>query len=123
MQKAVISPPTKPTVDKGKGRARDPEPVHPIAEPLEKPPTAAVPASSSSDAFVSVVGDLHLYDRATGLFMIQEAGVTASIHKTAEGFWLLVEGAKGPWVSQGIDSETSFSEVSLDARGHNFDCN
>ena len=95
---------------KGKGRAYSEEPAD-IATPVEKPPTAEAPASTSDSAVVAVKGDLHLYDRATGFFMIQEKDVAASIHKVDSGYWLLVEGEKGPWVSMGLDTETNFSEV------------
>lgn len=111
MQKAVITPSRPSAAFKGKGRAYSEEPPE-IATAVEKPPTTAAPASTSDSALVSVKGDLHLYDRATGFFMIQEKDVQASIHKTDAGHWLLVEGEKGPWVSMGLDTETNFSEVS-----------
>lgn len=44
--------------------------------------------------------------------MIQEKDVEATVHKTAEGHWLLVEGQNGTWVSMSLDAETNFSEVS-----------
>ncbi|KAM0791670.1 hypothetical protein ACM66B_000470 [Microbotryomycetes sp. NB124-2] len=102
-RKAVITP--------AKGKAKETSrPIDDIAAPVEKPPTSAAPVGTSGAAYLTEKADLHLYDRATGFFMLQEKDVTASIHRTNEGYWLLVEGAKGPWVSQSVDSETSFSE-------------
>lgn len=134
MQKAVITPRTPASALKGKGktpqrdaRAFSPGPESPpatqggasddIATALERPPTQAAPASTAvgNSTFVTVRGDLHLYDRVTGFFMLQEKDVKAGLHRVTDGeggHWLLVEGAAGPWVSQKIDGETSFSEVS-----------
>ncbi|KAK4049731.1 Vacuolar import and degradation protein 27 [Microbotryomycetes sp. JL221] len=93
--KAVITP----AKSRGKGKAPQQRTIEDdIAAPVEKPPTTAAPADTGSTAaFLTVTADLHLYDRATGFFMLQEKDVIASIHRTKGGYWLLVEGAKGPW--------------------------
>lgn len=121
---------TAATKGKGKGKAA-PVPVEDaIAPPMPRPPVPAAPApSASSDApapVITVLASLHLYDRATGLFMLQDDFVKASLYKlgpasTAKGYWLVVESASAPqgegkdkkdeaadvWVSQAITAETT----------------
>lgn len=132
LQKAVITPSKAQTprpsatasasasARKGKAREREfsPGPEQgsndDIATALARPPTQSAPASTATYATVHG-GDLHLYDRATGMFMLQEKDVKVGLHRVSQGeggHWLLVEGEKGPWVSQRVDGETSFSEVS-----------
>jgi len=114
ISKAVITPSAK-----GKGKAKEFSPAagtveDDIAAPLAKPPVSDAPASSaSSTALVTVVGDLHLFDRATGLFMCQEEGVEAALHPTETEYWLLVSGSSGTWVSQGVNKDmvVNFSEA------------
>ncbi|SCV72685.1 BQ2448_4222 [Microbotryum intermedium] len=122
MNKAVIAP---SSAAKGKAKATPaPAAASPsrtkmtaakqlelIESVTEQPPKRSTPGGFVKQALVSVEGDLYLYDRATGMFMMQEPLVQASIHRTQEGYWLIVEGKNGPWVSQGIDSETTFSEA------------
>ncbi|SGY66823.1 BQ5605_C004g02710 [Microbotryum silenes-dioicae] len=95
-----------PTPSRTKSKAKEP-----IETVTEQPPKRSTPGGVVKQALVSVEGDLYLYDRATGMFMMQEPLVQASIHRTMEAYWLIVEGKTGPWVSQGIDSETTFSEA------------
>lgn len=112
MSKAVITPSAK-----GKEKAKDaagPSVEDDIAAPMAKPPVSDAPASSStSTALVTVTGDLHLFDRATGLFMCQEEGVEAALHPTESEYWLLVTGKGGTWVSQGVNKDmvVNFSEA------------
>jgi len=136
MQKANLNasspspPPPVPSPSrnsKGKGRSSDPSAARTIeddiAAPLAKPPTSAVPASSEEKKpVISVIASLHLYDRMTGLFMLQDDSVKASLYKLTpaegSGHWLLVESTKnegGVWVSQGIDKEMviNFAEKEL----------
>ncbi|KAK4698617.1 hypothetical protein P7C70_g7656, partial [Phenoliferia sp. Uapishka_3] len=100
---------------KGKGKEQASSPTTrvppfdaglPIAPPMVKPPTSVAPASVAiSTPIVTKRGDLHLYDLATGLFMLQEKDVQVGLHRTPKGFWLVVEGKSSVWVSQGLDLE------------------
>ncbi|GAA5977039.1 hypothetical protein JCM11641_001283 [Rhodosporidiobolus odoratus] len=128
MQKATITPssPAKSaTQGKGKGKASAAAAaaVDDIAEPVPLPPKPCVPAATSSPdvPVLSITASLHLYDRATGLFMQQDASVRAGLYKLppspeegreAGGYWLVVEslssGREGEvWVSQGVSGETT----------------
>ncbi|GAA5951255.1 hypothetical protein JCM3765_002424 [Sporobolomyces pararoseus] len=113
---------------KGKGKSTAVPVEDEIATPLAKPPTSAVPASAASTSseektpIISVLASLHLYDRQTGLFMLQDDSVKASLYKLSpsegSGHWLLVQSATtggGVWVSQGIDKEMviNFAEKEL----------
>ncbi|GAA6018871.1 hypothetical protein JCM11491_001707 [Sporobolomyces phaffii] len=116
---------------KGKGKSTAPPASQDIATPLAKPPTSAVPASTSSDsaspqATIEVVASLHLYDRMTGLFMLQDDSVRAGLYKLAPGegggHWLLVQSTsktkprdESTWVSQAIDKDMviNFAEKEL----------
>lgn len=71
------------------------------------------PMQETSDVLFTVSGSLHLFDRGTGMFMLQDASVEIAVHKLQAGYWLLVQGPAGTWVSQGIDKDMSitFSEV------------
>lgn len=113
LTKAVISPSSK---SKGKARAITPPTAsNDIAPPPPQPPTSTAPTSTTTSLpLVSVTGQLHLFDRETALFMLQEEVVKSTIHRTSEGYWLLVEGEKGIWVSQGVEKDMviNFSEVS-----------
>ncbi|GAA5835390.1 hypothetical protein JCM11251_005221 [Rhodosporidiobolus azoricus] len=124
MQKATISS----SASKGKGKAKASSTV-PIADAIASappaPPKPAPPPTASSSTggadekpLISVPASLHLYDRATGLFMQQDAAVRASLYKLpgggggSEGHWLVVEseteGKEGEvWVSQGVGAETT----------------
>ncbi|BGO98180.1 Vacuolar import and degradation protein 27 [Rhodotorula toruloides] len=110
-QKTAASP------AKGKGKAKAaPVPVEdPIAPPMPRPPVPAAP-STSSDApapVITVLASLHLYDRATGLFMLQDDSVKAGLYKLGQagkGHWLVVESVgkeADVWVSQAITAETT----------------
>ncbi|GAA5937065.1 Vid27p [Sporobolomyces koalae] len=127
MQKATIDDRATPSTSNlnRQGKLTTNASKQDIATPLAKPPTAAVPASSASEEkkpLLSVVASLHLYDRMTGLFMLQDDSVRASLYKLdpteGSGHWLLVESNKtngGVWVSQGIDKEMviNFAEKEL----------
>ncbi|KWU45689.1 VID27-domain-containing protein, partial [Rhodotorula sp. JG-1b] len=122
MRKATLSPQKKeaPTSasaapDKGKGKAKAgsaPVPVHDdeVAPALQKPPTP--PAPPPNTPVITVHASLHLYDRATGLFMLQDDSVKAGLYKVpppASGHWLVVESDKegDVWVSQAVTGETT----------------
>lgn len=118
LTKAVIS--GSPQSEKAKGKARaiiPPAPPAPVdTAPPPPPPTSQAPTSTTTSLpLVAVTGQLHLFDRQTGLFMMQEEVVKSTIHRTSEGYWLLVEGEKGIWVSQGVEKDMviNFSEVSI----------
>ncbi|GAA6039632.1 hypothetical protein JCM8097_002227 [Rhodosporidiobolus ruineniae] len=127
MQKATISP-AKPTSSaKGKGKAPAAA-VDDIAEPVPLPPKPAPPPTSSSSSsapdepVISVPASLHLYDRATGLFMQQSPAVRAGLYKLPKettkeaglGYWLVVSSSSSEeeeeeevWVSQGVSKDTT----------------
>ncbi|GAA6020127.1 hypothetical protein JCM10207_006265 [Rhodosporidiobolus poonsookiae] len=135
MQKATISgggpsaAAKTPSKAKGKGKASASAPVavpDDIAEPIPLPPKPAPPptAASSGDPEAPVItasASLHLYDRATGLFMQQDASVRAALYKLGAaaasenggvGHWLVVESASAGregevWVSQGVSADTT----------------
>jgi len=141
MQKATIAAPLPPPVPSttsrsprnSKGKSTAVPVVDEIASPLAKPPTSAIPASAQASTssstnseekkpVISVLASLHLYDRMTGLFMLQDDSVKASLYKLSpaegSGHWLLVEATKSEgsvWVSQGIDKEMviNFAEKEL----------
>lgn len=110
---APVSPAAVP--DKGKGKATAgsaPVPVHDdeVAPALQKPPTP--PAPPPNTPVITVHASLHLYDRATGLFMLQDDSVKAGLYKVpppASGHWLVVESDKegDVWVSQAVTGETT----------------
>ncbi|GAA5944036.1 hypothetical protein JCM3775_006819 [Rhodotorula graminis] len=135
--KAVLAPPVPApapstatpanTKGKGKGKASPssstaPTAVtdDPYAPALRRPPPPAPPSASTSsaagtgsapDKLLSVSASLHLYDRATGLFMQQDADVRAELYRTAPSAqWLVVESVKDQgevWVSQAVDKDTT----------------
>jgi len=143
MQKATIAaspPPPVPSTTSRTSTSRNSKdkstavPVSDeIASPLAKPPTSAIPASAQASTststnsgekkpVITVLASLHLYDRMTGLFMLQDDSVKASLYKLTpaegSGHWLLVEAARtegSVWVSQGIDKEMviNFAEKEL----------
>lgn len=110
MQKATLdaSPRSK---GKGKDVARERVPVEDeIAPALQKPPTP--PAPPPNEPVIVVHASLHLYDRATGLFMLQEDSVKAGLYKVpppTNGHWLVVESdSEGDvWVSQAVTGSTT----------------
>ncbi|BGP22446.1 vacuolar import and degradation protein [Rhodotorula toruloides] len=122
MQKATIgggggSSKTDPSPAKGKGKAKAaPVPVEDaIATTMPRPPVAAAPSASSDNPapVITVLASLHLYDRATGLFMLQDDSVRAGLYKlgpAGKGHWLVVESVGNEadvWVSQAITAETT----------------
>ncbi|GAA5853820.1 hypothetical protein JCM5353_002297 [Sporobolomyces roseus] len=137
MQKATIAtsppPPVPATSRNSKGKSTAVPVSDEIASPLAKPPTSAIPVSAQASTststnseekkpVITVLASLHLYDRMTGLFMLQDDSVKASLYKLTpaegSGHWLLVEAAKtegSVWVSQGIDKEMviNFAEKEL----------
>lgn len=76
-------------------------------------PNLEEPATTSADsAEVSVHGELHLYDRAKGYFVRQDADVVAELHatnKSRSGFWLLVRGTDGVWISQSVEEDMAWN--------------
>lgn len=118
MQKAKLSPPvpstTSPSRSKGKGKAIEATRAVPveddIAPAMQKPPTP--PAPPPNEAVIAVQASLHLYDRATGLFMLQDDSVKAGLYKVPppnSGHWLVVESDKegDVWVSQAVTAATT----------------
>lgn len=131
--KAVLAPPVPaPTApapapaqnNKGKAKASSsaaPTPVtdDPYAPAVRRPPPPPAPPSASSssaagsapDKLLSVGASLHLYDRATGLFMQQDADVRAELYRTGpQTQWLVVESVNEEgevWVSQAVDKDTT----------------
>ncbi|KAI5478971.1 hypothetical protein MNV49_004374 [Pseudohyphozyma bogoriensis] len=113
------APSTPAAKDKGKGRAGTPSrslsppaPLPPASQPLVAPVVAAPETTSS--LLLKTQGDLHLYDQATGTFVLQAEDVTATVHESSSGYWLLVEGKEGqPWVSQEIASGQEGDEVNF----------
>jgi hypothetical protein len=123
MRKATLNPqkkdaPTSPAADNGKGKGKAkagsaPVPVHDdeVAPALQKPPTP--PAPPPNTPVITVHASLHLYDRATGLFMLQDDSVKAGLYKVpppaSGGHWLVVESDKegDVWVSQAVTGETT----------------
>ena len=81
----------------------------------EKPGVDPAPRGITDAALVSAPGELHLFDRNSGMFMLQELETTLAIHHVDGGYWLIVQGKDGIWVSQGISIEMclNFSVVSL----------
>ena len=114
MRKATLTGPSA-APNKGKGKAKAgsaPVPVHDdeVAPALQKPPTP--PAPPPNTPVITVHASLHLYDRATGLFMLQDDSVKAGLYKVpppANGHWLVVESDKegDVWVSQAVTGETT----------------
>lgn len=49
------------------------------------PPASKMPVKQESDILVEVHGQLHLFDAAEGVFMLQDDNVTASVVET--GRW------------------------------------
>ncbi|GAA5865793.1 hypothetical protein JCM3774_003096 [Rhodotorula dairenensis] len=120
MQKATLNPektassPSAQDKGKGKGKARAgsaPVPVDDdVAPALQKPPTP--PAPPPNTPVIAVQASLHLYDRATGLFMLQDESVKAGLYKVpppTNGHWLVVESDKegDVWVSQAVTAATT----------------
>ena len=123
--KATSSTPARTSPNKGKGKATSPAP------PVQSPPpqtraeirkevtTALVLPPDSRKMILTETVDLHLYDRATGLFMLQEKAVQAALWEVkGRDFpcWLSVAGAGGSiWVSTAVDNEMplTFSESQL----------
>ena len=117
LRKAVITPAAAPRPAKSapnavasssKAAAR----VDPVV--AEKPGVDPAPQEISTAALVSVRGELHLFDRRSGMFMLQELDTSLAIHQVDGGHWLMVQGEGGIWVSQGISIEMclNFSVVS-----------
>ncbi|GAA5914153.1 hypothetical protein JCM8208_003921 [Rhodotorula glutinis] len=124
---APVAPATTPAKAKGKAKASSstaPTAVldDPYAPAVRRPPPPAPPSASSSsaaaaaagsapDKLLSVSASLHLYDRATGLFMQQDADVRAELYRTAPtAQWLVVESVHEQgevWVSQAVDKDTT----------------
>ncbi|WFD30755.1 tRNA (guanine(9)-N(1))-methyltransferase [Malassezia sp. CBS 17886] len=70
--------------------------------------------------------DLYLYDQATGLFMRQEHGAQARIAEAGRFlYWMVVDGAEAPWLSQAVDSRMNmnFSSENLSAVWNYYDEN
>ncbi|BGP18906.1 Vacuolar import and degradation protein 27 [Rhodosporidiobolus nylandii] len=124
MQKATISQASPAKSAKGKEKATAPVPVQDdIAEALPLPPKPVAAPAATADADTPVIqvhASLHLYDRATGLFMQQDSAVRAGLYKlpaesaadAGAGHWLVVEsvaeGREGEvWVSQGVSADTT----------------
>jgi hypothetical protein len=89
------------------------DPVASTSAAINNAPANLAPVESNASILFSVPGSLHLFDRGTSMFMLQEANVVTAIHQIQDGYWLVVEGPGGTWVSQGIDKDMviNFSEV------------
>lgn len=123
-----------------------PAPPHVEGESAHAPPAPApapAPAQTSTrtpttptDTLQSITGtdtphivltataDLYLYDQNSGLFMRQERGVTAQIAEAGRFlYWMVVQGADAPWLSQGLDSKMNmnFSHENLSAVWNYYD--
>ncbi|GAA5979440.1 hypothetical protein JCM10908_002924 [Rhodotorula pacifica] len=119
MQKATLQPKqpvaasaASPSAHaKGKGKAPVPVVDDAIAPAMQKPP--APPAPPPNTPVITVQASLHLYDRATGLFMLQDESVKAGLYKVpppSNGHWLVVESNQGDgdvWVSQAVTGATT----------------
>ena len=119
LSKAVITPataprPVKATAPKNAVASSSKSAVKATAVVTEKPGVDPTPRGITDAALVSVPGELHLFDRNSGMFMLQELETTLEIHHVDGGYWLLVQGKDGIWVSQGISIEMclNFSVVS-----------
>ncbi|GAA6001784.1 Vid27p [Rhodotorula paludigena] len=120
MQKATLSssssskPSPSPRKGKGKGKAAPPVPVDdPHAPSLRAPPAPPAPSGEPTPV-ITVLASLHLYDRATGLFMQQDAAVRAGLYALQKdsggGHWLVVANADNEgdvWVSQAVTADTT----------------
>ncbi|BGP37527.1 Vacuolar import and degradation protein 27 [Rhodotorula kratochvilovae] len=123
--KAVLSPPAAPSPSKDKGKGKGKATAAPptavddaLAPALRKPPAPPAPPATAAGGeptpILTVLASLHLYDRATGLFMQQDAGVKAGLYKlpaaSGGGHWLVVESAETEgevWVSQAVGASTT----------------
>ncbi|SHO77017.1 Similar to S.cerevisiae protein VID27 (Cytoplasmic protein of unknown function) [Malassezia sympodialis ATCC 42132] len=110
-------------------------------KPMAAPPTARTPGKMypkvpAADSLQTVTGsdepeivltataDLYLYDQASGLFMRQEKNVTAKVAEAGRFlYWMVVDGAEAPWLSQGLDSRMNmnFSLENLSAVWNYYD--
>ena len=95
-------------------------------------PTRAPPAESLQSVtgtqeptvVLTATADLYLYDQASGLFMRQEKHVTAKVAEVGRFlYWMVVDGAESPWLSQGVDSRMNmnFSLENLSAVWNYYD--
>ncbi|GAA5825080.1 hypothetical protein JCM3770_004730 [Rhodotorula araucariae] len=117
--KAVLGPTPAPPAagtskGKGKGKAAGaPTPVDDALAPAARKPPAvpAPPVGGEPTPLLTVLASLHLYDRATGLFMQQDAAVKAGLYRLpGGGHWLVVESAEAEgevWVSQAVGADTT----------------
>lgn len=115
-------------------------PAQPTSESAPAPaPTsgkAIRPQAPAADSLRTVTGtdeptivltataDLYLYDQASGLFMRQEKNVTAKVAEAGRFlYWMVVDGAEAPWLSQGVDSRMNmnFSLENLSAVWNYYD--
>lgn len=95
-----------------------------------RPPQAeslqSVTGSAEPIIVLTARADLYLYDQASGLFMRQEKNVTANVAEAGRFlYWMVVDGASAPWLSQGVDSRMNmnFSQENLSAVWNYYDEN
>lgn len=79
-----------------------------------KPPAAeslqSVTGTAEPKIVLTAQADLYLYDQASGLFMRQEKNVTAKVAEAGRFlYWMVVDGASAPWLSQGVDSRMNMN--------------
>lgn len=94
-------------------------PQVPAAESLQ-----TVTGSDEPTIVLTASADLYLYDQASGLFMRQERNVTAKVAEAGRFlYWMVVDGAEAPWLSQGVDSRMNmnFSLENLSAVWNYYD--
>lgn len=83
-----------------------------------------VTGTSEPTIVLTATADLYLYDQASGLFMRQEKHVTAKVAEAGRFlYWMVVDGAESPWLSQGVDSRMNmnFSLENLSAVWNYYD--
>ncbi|BFZ59256.1 Vacuolar import and degradation protein 27 [Saitoella coloradoensis] len=76
----------------------------PPPEPTTAPPARARP--EGGEVLAEVTAELHLFDAAQGVFMLQDQEVTAVVTEVGQWqYWLSIDGKDKPWLGQPLEAE------------------